>query len=202
MAKYLQRKKCHSFRGKKNNPKKMPQMKQTTTIKSQLGFSQEEMALLLGVSRTQWSMYEIGKRDLPLTAKEQLASILLHQQNVKETSKEKQKISVIEKQKTQEWLKQELLNIEYKKEVVVRKLLAIENKRAESFAALEVVSFLETQEQKEPIVSLIKSIKIRATNTLNKNALHQLMELQMKKEQLEMLKNTLEQKIMKNSNEL
>ena len=170
-------------------------MKHTATIKSLLGFSQEEIAVLLSITRSQWAMYETGKRDLPLAAKKQLVSILTHQQNLKEVSNEKQKFVTLEQIKTQEWLKQEHRKTEHKKLVLDKKITTIENKRTACFAALEVVCFLETQKQQEDNTSLIKSIRVRATNTLNKNAAHHLLDLQMKKEQLEVLKNVLEQKI-------
>jgi transcriptional regulator with XRE-family HTH domain len=168
-------------------------MKHTTSIKSLLGFSQEEMAILLSITRSQWAMYETGKRDLPLGAKKQVASILLHLQNAKGTSKESQRITALEQKKTAESLEQELLTIAYKKQILDKQLLAMENKRAECFAALEVVHFLETQKP-ETDKALLKSIKLRVTNALKKNALHHLQGLQIKKEQFEMLKNSLEQK--------
>lgn len=34
-------------------------------FKSILGIQQEEIALLLGISRSHWSLYELGKRTLP-----------------------------------------------------------------------------------------------------------------------------------------
>lgn len=40
-------------------------MKKTATITHLLGISQQYMAMLLKVICSQWSMYELGKRDLP-----------------------------------------------------------------------------------------------------------------------------------------
>ncbi len=51
-------------------------MKTQTSISSLLGLNQQDMALLLGVSRGQISMYEIGKRSLPTAALQKLATIL------------------------------------------------------------------------------------------------------------------------------
>ncbi|MDI1318402.1 helix-turn-helix domain-containing protein [Flavobacterium sp.] len=51
-------------------------MKKTNPIRNLLGVSQEDMALILQVSRSQWAMYELGKRDLPTKAKLVLAEIL------------------------------------------------------------------------------------------------------------------------------
>ncbi|MES2811500.1 MAG: hypothetical protein V4670_03435 [Bacteroidota bacterium] len=177
-------------------------MKYTATIKNSIGLTQEEMGILLGIPKSQWSMYKSGLRDLPLTAKKQLTRILTHQQKAKQVSKESQKLSVLEKQKTQEWLQQEQIKLAYKKEVVERKLVALENKRAECFAALEVVQFLAAQNPEEPVASLLKSIELRATNTLQKHSSTQLLQLQLKKENLEMLKNSVTQKMKNNTTEL
>ncbi|VXB58224.1 hypothetical protein FLAVO9AF_210030 [Flavobacterium sp. 9AF] len=38
--------------------------------------TQDEMAMLLRTTRVQWSLYEIGKRDLPLHSKERLQELL------------------------------------------------------------------------------------------------------------------------------
>ena len=53
-------------------------MKKNYTIRALLGITQEDLAMLLGVSRGQWSMYEIGKRDLPLPAQQLLADMLVY----------------------------------------------------------------------------------------------------------------------------
>ena len=52
-------------------------MKKEHPIRSLLGLKQEDIAMFLGLSRARWGMYEIGKRDLPLPAKQMLAEMLL-----------------------------------------------------------------------------------------------------------------------------
>ena len=169
-------------------------MKNFTNTKSFLGFTQEEMAMLLDISRGQWSMYAAGKRDLPLDAKKQFITMLSHLQNAKEISLEKEKFLTSEQHKTREWLKQELHKLQYKKRILDRQLFTIENKRAECFNALEMVLALEKQQLKVP-ASILKEIKVRTTNTLNKYSLCRLQELQIKKEHMEIFKNSLEQKL-------
>lgn len=53
-------------------------MKNENTICSLLGITQNDLAMLLGVSRSQCAMYELGQRDLPLHAKQLLAEILTY----------------------------------------------------------------------------------------------------------------------------
>jgi transcriptional regulator with XRE-family HTH domain len=171
-------------------------MKSNTHFKSMMGLTQEEMAAVLGVTASQWSMYKSGQRDLPLKAKKQLASILLHLQDAKTASREKQEFLAAEQQQKQQWLEQEQRNLQYKKESLDRKRRAIESKRAECFAALELVSFLETQSVQAPPI-LLEDIKDRAMNTLISYSLCHLEALQMKEEHLDLMKNSLEQKINK-----
>ena len=56
-------------------------MENKKSIRSLLGFKQEELALLLKVSRSQLSLYELGKRSLPLHAMEKLALLVSQLQN-------------------------------------------------------------------------------------------------------------------------
>lgn len=53
-------------------------MKKIHPIRSLLGLKQLDIAMLLGISRSRWSVYEIGKRDLPLGAKQRLGELLMH----------------------------------------------------------------------------------------------------------------------------
>ncbi len=50
-------------------------------IRSVLGLTQDELATLLAVTRSQLSMYELGKRDLPAFAKLKLSELLVNTQN-------------------------------------------------------------------------------------------------------------------------
>lgn len=51
-------------------------MKSKTFFKEPLLITQEEMAMLLGVTRSQWSMAAIGERGLPLKAKAKLDALV------------------------------------------------------------------------------------------------------------------------------
>lgn len=56
-------------------------MKKEHPIRTSLGLKQEDMAMLLGVSRAHWGMHEIGKRDLPSPAIQLLTEIFCHLQS-------------------------------------------------------------------------------------------------------------------------
>ena len=51
-------------------------MKNKNNIRALTGMSQENLALLLQVSRSQIAMFESGKRNLPIQAMEKLALLL------------------------------------------------------------------------------------------------------------------------------
>jgi len=53
-------------------------MERKSSISSLLGVTQHEMASLLHISRSQWSMYELGKGNLPSAATLLLADLLTH----------------------------------------------------------------------------------------------------------------------------
>ena len=177
-------------------------MKDTTTIKNILVLSQEEMAMLLGITQSQWSMYKSGKRDIPLPAKQQLAVLLANTQQSKSVSQESKKIVEKEQKSEKEWLKRKYNDTHYKQQYLERKIIAMENSRVACFAALEVVHYLESQSENEFTISLAKSIKTRVTNTLDKHSLYRLQEMKLKKESFDMLKYSLVQKIKKQSIEL
>ncbi|TGD59487.1 helix-turn-helix domain-containing protein [Flavobacterium humi] len=156
------------------------------SIRKLLGFPQEEISMLLGVTRSQLAMYEIGQRDLPLDAKKKLTTILSHLQSTKEDSKVKKQFLASEKQKTQQWLEKQRLEIEYKKQLLARKKENIENKRAACFTALEVVAFLETQPSNAS-TPLLEGMKEKIHRTLEKHSLQQLESLRMEEEYFKVL---------------
>ncbi len=53
-------------------------MKSNKEIRTIMGLSHREMASVLGVSISQWSMYQCGQRNLPLHATQLLAELLTH----------------------------------------------------------------------------------------------------------------------------
>lgn len=168
-------------------------MKTAKSIKGIAGLSQEEAALLFKVTKSQVGMYVTGKRSLPMPATIQLAGILHHLHNTKDATQSISDIQEKEKKITADWLLKEQKKHHYKQLLAEKKITAMENKRAECFTALEVLQYLETQPGHDAM--LLKSIKARVQSTLNKNAMHHLEELQLKKEQAEIARMKIEEKI-------
>ena len=87
-------------------------MKKEKSISTQLGLTIEETAMLLGISRGQLAMYEIGKRKLPLSALQILAALENHSMTSDNVEK---RTAVAEKQNTitQKFLETSLRENEY-----------------------------------------------------------------------------------------
>jgi transcriptional regulator with XRE-family HTH domain len=170
-------------------------MKNQTSLKNILGLTQEEAAMYFGVSKGHWSMFVIGKRDLPLKATIKLTAVLQHLKAEKPLSEARQQLDKAELEKLQHKLQYDYTTIKMKQYKLAQKISSVENIRAECFAALEVADFLDKQEEKLPFDSFAETIRLRAIRTLKQHDLYALKQLQLKKENLEILKTTLEKKI-------
>lgn len=119
-------------------------MKKTNTIRELLGLTQDEIALVLQVSRSQWSMYEIGKRDLPLSAKQHLAELLSHMQSP-ETKAKSHPIEVNQAVLQQQFLERLLRENEYQQQRLAKEVAKLKKKRATETSLLQLVDFLKSR---------------------------------------------------------
>ena len=71
----------------RKNVTKLLVMKNSQPIRELLGMNQHDMAMLLGVSRSHYAMFEIGKRDLPANATQILANMLVNVQTPTKVTK-------------------------------------------------------------------------------------------------------------------
>jgi hypothetical protein len=165
-------------------------MKSDATIKNRSGLTQQEMAILLKIPVSQWSMYKSGLRGIPAEATKKLNSLLLHLKEEKDISEERRIFEKEEAQKSQPQLQQDYRSVLVKLRRVTKKISALENIRNECFAALASATYLESQKD-----FLAKHIRERATIALHEHPLYDLTALQMKQQSLELLKNTIEKKI-------
>lgn len=139
-------------------------------LRKTLNLTQDEMVMLLNISRPQWAYYELGKRDLPTTASERLAVIetLLTSPEMNNASDEQQ--IEIQKQQTNEMLnevKKENNRYEVKFE---RMITRIEEKNEASQKMLKLISLLAYAEFKEPLhESVLPILKKKANETLEIN---------------------------------
>ena len=87
-----------------------------------LGITQEDLALLLQASRSQLSLFEIGKRDLPLAAKSKLAEMLSYSQN--SFKKKKTTVATTIQENEKEKIIKDFLFVNLRKQRAVKKKIA------------------------------------------------------------------------------
>lgn len=163
---------------------------ETNNFKNILGLNQNEMAMLLKITRSQWAMYQTGKRPLPREAKLQLAELLnfmLSQENLKQNidlkEKEHLKLKILEKIEIDRLLKEK---------AVATKLKRVQEKYKREWQKDLIFQFLENNKN-----SNLKELFVLKNNTntfdFKKSLISQMeMELQielLKQEQLSLKKN-------------
>lgn len=166
-------------------------MKKQGSLKNILGLTQEEAAVYFGVTPGHWSMIAIGKRSLPLEGTIKLSNILQFLKDKKSTSETRLQIDKSELEKVYDKLQQDYKSTIFKLYNLDKKINRIESTRADCFAALDVADYLESQKNQ----LFADGIRLRVKDTLKKNDLYALTELQLKKESLEVFKVTLDKKI-------
>lgn len=174
-------------------------MKRTHPIRTLLGFKQDEMALLFGVSRAHWSMYEIGKRDLPLSASLLMAEIVSHLKPAEKKARHTHQspIEHLEKQKAKlEWALQQNF---YLQRIIPKKITDTEKKQAARDALVQLAKLHETKKEhtgkKEQLVREL--IHYKAAQALKADHETELMQLEIKLEMLQLEKLVLDAKLRK-----
>lgn len=156
-------------------------MKNKNNIRALTGMSQENLALLLQVSRSQIAMFETGKRNLPIQAMEKLALLLTLSQKESTTTETKKSTRTQE----QEFLQNCIVKNNHQQLLVARKITNF-IKKQERIAVLEKMSRLIMQEEKNLKNYDLSLLKYRTTkNQTQPNCNTQLIALQLKKKVLE-----------------
>lgn len=160
-------------------------MRKGKPICKELGLKQEELAVLLNISKGQLAMFETGKRELPTSAMLLLAPMLqfVQEESLKSGSAEMLKSQAVLKKKV---LAQLLKENQYKQKLLERKLEIAENKYQANKTAIELMRFLEkeaTKKEDSPN-GLVKLIERRAATELEQNSWEVVAKLQIQKEVL------------------
>jgi len=143
-------------------------------ITALLGMRQEDIAMLLQVSRSQWGMFEIGQRQLPLVAQLKLAKMLAivkQPQNESVNSFLDLEVQKVETKKLVDKLK--LVN-QHRQLIEKKKLQLTEKKYEAAVLALRFLLFLKTDDQQSVTEQNwpSTSIQLRAEKAIRKNGLH------------------------------
>ena len=162
-------------------------------VSALLGISQENLAILLQVSRSQFAMFELGKRSLPVQAMEKLDTMLTHSQK-KSTKSEVKKNNAVEQQNL---LKKLLLKNSHQQLLVERKIKALEKKQNALATSKKLIAHLLKNESKmkKNELAVLKSIEVKSKNQDIENYATLLLQLEIKKEVLVFEEKLLQKKL-------
>lgn len=149
-------------------------MKRNTSLRSLLGITQEEAAQLLQTTRSQLSLYELGKRELPTKAWVKLTTLWLHVEEANKMPKEAMPYFKEQQIKWQEQLQKEISENQFQQMILQRKIQKIEGKFKKNCGALQVVAYLETQteDQTPAEKELLRFIAKNAQKGMERNGWH------------------------------
>lgn len=159
-------------------------------IRELLGLTQQEIAMVLGVSRSQWSLYELGRRDLPLSASNLLAEMLSHMEKAETSSKKLNKLS---QEKSQKELERLLQKNENQIALISKTINSIEKKQHKNFRASLLADYLKANED---LKGMAKYIDSKASRSFEKAGID-LLRNKLRLELLQLQKQLLDTEIKK-----
>ena len=173
-------------------------MKKTQPIRDLLGFSQTELALVLNVTRSQFSKFEIGTRDIPSAAKYLLAEMLSHVQSpeipLKRSSAVQEQIAQLQLQ-----LQFMLKENEYQLLHTARRIVASEKIYNTKVKVQQLVDFLSSRPDSIEIskAAALRAIRHTANKSLQEHGLTSIIKLKIKLEVLQLEKIFLDAELRK-----
>lgn len=192
MANYLFAKNCH---------RNFLVMKNVQPIRALLGMNQNDMALLLGVSRSHYAMFEIGKRDLPLKATQLLAEILNHMQSPAKSLAARpieRQIATEKNLRLEEFLREN----EYQQLLTAKKMAALHRKYEKQAKAMQVMEFLKDRATKNgKSVRVVNSVTHKISENTTADYVRTLAKIELEQEMLIIQKSVLESKLMNRNKE-
>jgi len=171
-------------------------MKKEHPIRTLLNLKQEDIAMLLGISRSHWGMYETGKRDLPLRSKELLADLLVYIHASKASAKQPQDSQQhLREQKLEHLLREN----EYQQLLLARKMADTEKKQTGQIRLLLLVDFLNNTGAKSEKDNGFnhQGLLTKAKQTIAADFTTILLEQELKKEVLKFEKKLIESQLRK-----
>ncbi|MCF6130601.1 helix-turn-helix domain-containing protein [Flavobacterium sp. AS60] len=118
-------------------------------IRSRLGLTQQDIALLLKVSRTKYSLYELGLRNLPSAAGERETEMDAYM--IKPEAKAPQNLPGMENEeaKIKQLLGKRLKENDYQLQGITRKIDSVQEKLITNEKAVQLLHFLNLPEEIE-----------------------------------------------------
>ncbi|KIX20205.1 hypothetical protein SY27_13750 [Flavobacterium sp. 316] len=156
-------------------------MKKRKIFKTPMLFSQEEMAMLLGITRSQWAMFEIGQRDIPSSAKLKLATLIKGVNVLSKVATKELPHHKIQQSKKEEILYTQLKENRLQQLIIERKLAKLKKNYQEAENTLQFVALLKGNKnitvREEAVLNVVQA---KALVVLDRNGLHLQLEQQLR----------------------
>jgi hypothetical protein len=144
-------------------------MENEIKLQALLGLKQEYVAMILKVTRTQWSMFVLGKRDLPINAKLKLAELLTFVSSDVDVADINALVLSTASKRRKIFETQQKSNL-FQQMKVERKLTALVKKYEMAVASIKVIGFLEqSQSLSQHEQNFWALIKMDAVREMEKN---------------------------------
>lgn len=144
-------------------------MRDRKKYRQTLGITQLDVALLIGTTKSNFSMYEIGQREL---TSQQLLELVKMQDYVlkREEAKADGELILQEREQITEILKSELKKIEFEKLTLERLLDKTHSKYQKALSALMLIGYLETNDSHKNTHQVIANkIKVMAEKSVKRH---------------------------------
>ncbi|NUY80260.1 helix-turn-helix transcriptional regulator [Flavobacterium sp. MAH-1] len=125
-------------------------MNTATYVRTQLNLSQQEMSTLLNISRSHYSMIELGRRDLHLAGQQLLAELLVFSKGAVTITKKTPKAS--DHSQLRNHLQNELLENDYQRALASRQIASLKEKQETALRRSQLAAFLQQRNAGKPEV--------------------------------------------------
>ena len=162
-----------------------------------LGLTQSQIAILLKMSRSHWSMFELGKRHLPDSAFSVLNEMLVYAQSEEAKTAPKTAQQLEQEEAFQECLKKMHKENEFQLEHIARKLAPLEKKYKAQRNALPLLAYLMSKNTNADggKIKLLEIITRIVTRGVTPKMVLQMNKWQIKLELLQVEKSLLEERM-------
>ncbi len=136
-------------------------------IRDLVGLNQHELAALLNVGRSQFSLYELGKRGIPVASTQLLTELLTHVQTPVRNNRTLPK-SEHQQFKLRSYLERLLAENDFQRIVVQKELIAAKANHDKQLRVLQVAEFLDNNPQYKNAMNSVmtQSIERRAKKAI------------------------------------
>ncbi|NMH28719.1 helix-turn-helix domain-containing protein [Flavobacterium silvaticum] len=169
-------------------------MKTHQGMRTAIGLKQKGLATLLGISRQRLSMFEAGKRDLPVHLLRMIASLADYMQQGKRTNEDSGRLR-LEQKKEQHFLESRFRENEFQRLRTAKLIKRLAERQKQDNLLQELGQFLMASDTAQKDNAVIASIRDKAEKSSGSMHFDELLELRYKMELLETERKLLQAKL-------